>query len=467
MSLRVAGLALTLLLTGCAAYPTPVPSPASAGPTTSPGTTASATPTPGPTVPLVLAVRHSREVSDVPLAVARALVADRAGNWADLGQPGAEISVVGADVNAADALERVTGDPDALALIPADAVDERVRVLTVDGIDPLRDPAGYALRTAAANAVHPTVTTVTVVGDIMLGRRVGQRITDDPAAPFRPFAERLAGADITLGNFEATLSRNGSPTQGGDSFAADPAVLAGLHLAGVDAVSLANNHLGDYGDAAMRETFEQFDSAGISYFGGGANLDRARAPWIVEVDGVRIGFLGTESIGETPAAGTDRPGTNRLNMPPRTGPLDNAALDRITGDITALATRVDTVIVIPHWGTQYTHVPDQIQRDVAARFAAAGADLVIGGHPHWVQGWEAIGDTTVVHSLGNFIFDMEFSRQVQEGIFVEIVLWDGQVKAVRPVPYIIEGHIPRPADAERSAQILADVRSTSTGPYAG
>src|SRR3546814_4853471 len=77
--------------------------------------------------------------------------------------------------------------------------------------------------------------------------------------------------------------------------------------------------------------------------------------------------------------------------PPRTGPLDHAAPQRITGDIAALATQVDTVIVIPHWGTQYTNVPEPSQRLVAAAFAEAGADLVLGGHPHWVQGWEMVG----------------------------------------------------------------------------
>ena len=93
------------------------------------------------------------------------------------------------------------------------------------------------------------------------------------------------------------------------------------------------------------------------------------------------------------------------------------------------------VVVIPHWGTQYTHVPEASQRRAARAFADAGADLVIGGHPHWVQGWETSGDTVVVHSLGNFVFDMDFQTKTMEGIFVEIVLWGDQVKAVEPVPY--------------------------------
>jgi poly-gamma-glutamate capsule biosynthesis protein CapA/YwtB (metallophosphatase superfamily) len=314
----------------------------------------------------------------------------------------------------------------------------------------------------------PEVTTVTMVGDVMLGRRVGQagRAARDPARPLRPLAGRLASAEITVGNFESTLSRDGAPTQGGDSFAADPNALDGLRLAGFDLVSLANNHVGDYGDEAMRTTFRRFAAADIDIVGAGRDLDEARRPVIIERDGVRVGFLATESIGETPAAARDRAGTNRLNMPPRTGPLNRAALRRIAGDIEALSRRVDVVVVIPHWGTQYTHRPEPSQRQAARAFTAAGADLVIGGHPHWVQGWETNGSATTVHSLGNFVFDMDFSTQTQEGIFVEIVLWGGEVKAVEPVPYVIGADFaPRLARGARAEAILSDVWRTSRGPF--
>lgn len=336
------------------------------------------------------------------------------------------------------------------------------------GVSGSPEPVPPAVTTPSSPTPTPTPTTtrITIVGDVMLGRRVGQAYADDPEAPFRPFAERLAAADITVANLESTLSDNGRPTQGGDSFFADPRMLAGLHLAGIDGVSLANNHLGDYGGQAQRETFAELDRADIAWFGAGPDLDRARAPWIVEHEGSTIAFIGTESIGETPAATDSSPGTNRLNMPPRTGPLDTAALDRIVDDITQASTRADTVIVLPHWGTQYTHRPEPIQHEVASRFAEAGADLVIGGHPHWVQGWEQIGDTTVIHSLGNFIFDMQFSRQVQEGVFVEIELVDGAVTAIEPVPYVIRDHVPQPASDEDAARILRDIQSTSSGPYA-
>lgn len=244
-------------------------------------------------------------------------------------------------------------------------------------------------------------------------------------------------------------------------------IIDGLELAGFDLVSLANNHVGDYGRRAMLQTFAELDDSTVGYFGAGADLSRARRPAVITDGAITIGFIGTESIGETPAATGRRAGTNRLDMPPRTGPLDRAALDRITGDIRRLADRVDLVIIVPHWGTQYTHVPEPSQRQAARAFAEAGADLIIGGHPHWVQGWETFGDTTVVHSLGNFVFDMDFQTKTRDGILVEIVAWDGVVKAVEPVPYRIDAAFtPRPASAARAASILADIAEHSRGPYA-
>jgi poly-gamma-glutamate synthesis protein (capsule biosynthesis protein) len=429
---------------------------------------------PAATQPLVLAVHATRPVADVPTKVARDLMATSARDddlrvpWADLKQPGggrADVRTATTVEAARDLLGDLRTDDGLLAIMPASAVDATVRVLTVGGRHPLRDPARYPLE-AAASQRQPEVTTLTVVGDIMLGRRVARASGDDPIRPLRPTAKRLAGAEITIGNLESTLSDNGSPTQGGDSFHADPAVIEGLELAGFDVVVLANNHLGDYGQRAMRETFAELRGADLPYVGAGRDLDEARRPVIVDRDGVRVGVIGTESIGETPAATAQRAGTNRLNMPPRTGPLNEKQLARITADIEDLAGELDVVVVIPHWGTQYTHVPELSQRRAARAYVEAGADLVIGGHPHWVQGWERVDDAVVVHSLGNFVFDMDFQTPTMEGIFVEVVVWGDEVKAVDPVPYRLDSRfVPRVVTGSAAERILADVWSTSRGPF--
>jgi poly-gamma-glutamate capsule biosynthesis protein CapA/YwtB (metallophosphatase superfamily) len=364
-----------------------------------------------------------------------------------------------------DVLRAVRSSRDVLGIVPADAVDARVRVLTVGGRHPLREPERYPLRIRSERPV-PEVTTLVAVGDIMLGRRVGNRHRADPGGPLRPLARRLAAAEITVGNFESTLSTAGSPTQGGDSFAASPRVIPELRAAGFDLLSLANNHVGDYGDRALRQTLDRFDSAKIDTVGAGRDLAAARRPAVIQRDDVRVGFIALDSIGETPSATRNRAGTNRLNMPPRTGPLNRTQLRRITSDIRALNKRVDVVVVLTHWGTQYTHRPEPSQRIAARAFANAGADLVIGGHPHWIQGLEMAGSAVVVHSLGNFVFDMDFQTKTREGVFLEIVLWGDKVKAVEPVPYVIDNSFtPRLSNENRVRGILNDLWGSSRGPF--
>ncbi|EFQ82455.1 bacterial capsule synthesis protein [Aeromicrobium marinum DSM 15272] len=417
-------------------------------------------------IPLAVVTHLSRGVDDVSLTQAEAVRAGEVTDWSALdGVPGPLRLVDASDPLAAVA--EVAGDPQAVAVVPADTVDPRVRALRIDGVDPLRAEGDVAFD-AASDEPAATVVRTTITGDIMLGRRVGRLLeaSGDPAAVFRPLAERLAAADLTVGNLESTLSMSGPPTQGGDSFGADPSVLAGLELAGYDLLSVGNNHLGDFGLAAINETIAALAGAGFATVGGGANLTEARRPTVLTHDGISIGFVATDSIGETPAATDSSPGTNRLNAPPRTGPLDSAALDAVAADIRTLDAEVDIVIALPHWGTQYTNVPDEIQRTIATTFIEAGADLVAGGHPHWVQGWETIGDATVVHSLGNFVFDMDFLVENTEGVFLEVVSRGDRIVAVEPVPYVIgDDYAPRVVDGPTAQVILDRLRETSAAPW--
>ena len=419
-------------------------------------------PTPSPTsrfeTPLAVVTHLSRDVDDLSIAQARAVADGDAFDWKDLGSSPGPLRVVGT-------VDEVAEDPEAVAVVPVDEVSPRVRALTVDGEDPLTAGDDFVLK-QPSDARPGAVVTTTIVGDVMMGRRVGDSLErrGDPTAVLRPLAERLASADITAGNLESTLSMSGPPTQGGDSFGADTSVLEGLRLAGFDLMTVANNHLGDFGDDAIVETLQRLDDAGFRTVGAGADRAQAAEPHVITVNGVKVGFVATDSIGETPAAGRNSPGTNRINAPPRTGPLDNRALDRVADSVRTLD--ADVVIALPHWGTQYTNRPERSQRIIARALADAGVDVVVGGHPHWVQGWETIGNATVVHSLGNFVFDMDFMRETNEGIFVEIVSRGGRVVAIKPVPYVIDARFtPRRAEPDRASDIFERIRQTSRPPF--
>ena len=368
----------------------------------------------------------------------------------------------GEDVATAPAREvvrRVRGDPGVLGVLPASAVTPTVRPVLVGGVDPIRRPADYPLETVGPRPPQPT--TLTVVGDIMLARGV-----TDPRNALRPLSRRLGSADVTVGNLESTLSTEGAPRQGTDSFGADPGVIRWLRLAGFDALSLANNHAGDYGDAALLTTVRLLRESALAPFGAGKDLDDASRPVVVKRNGVRFGFLGFNAIGETPMAGPGMPGALSVRMPPRTGPLQEADLRHVTDQVESLDSRVDVVVVLPHWGTQYTHTPEPVQRTVGRRLVDAGADLVVGGHPHWVQGLDVHDGVVIAHSLGNFVFDMDFMVETQQGVMLEATYWRDELKSLDLVPYRMDASFaPRPAGPTEAAEILGDVWSTSTGPF--
>ena len=350
----------------------------------------------------------------------------------------------------ATVLRRVGRAPGLLGVVPVGAVGPTVSVARVAGRDPVRD--------------DPRAVGVTLVGDLMLVRGV-----PDPAAALAPLRRRLRGADLSVGNLESTLSLAGEPTQGGDSFGATSALLGPLRLAGFDALSLANNHTGDYGERALLETVARLRRSPVVPFGAGRDLAAASRPAVLEAGGTTYAFVGFNAIGETPRATTTQAGALSVRMPPRTGPLRRADLDHVARVVRRAGRDADVVVVLPHWGTQYTHTPEPIQRAVSRRLVAAGADLVVGGHPHWVQGVDDVRGVPVVHSLGNFVFDMDFMEQTMEGVVLETTWWGAELKALRFVPYRMDdgSFAPRAVGGAAAAEVLGDLWGSSTGPYAG
>jgi len=318
-------------------------------------------------------------------------------------------------------------------------------------------PTGPATGPAAAEPVPRTI--VTFVGDIMLGRGVAAANPGDPVAPLRPMETLLHSADLTVGNLESTLSDAGPPQQGDDSFSAVPHVLPAMARLGFDALSLANNHTGDFGPRALVDTIGAFRGSGVAPFGAGRDLREAARPVVLERHGVRFGFVGFNAIGETPRAAPGRAGVLSVRMPPRTGPLNRGDLARVLGEVGRLDRRVDVVVVLPHWGTQYTHTVEPVQRLVAHRLVDAGADLVVGGHPHWVQGMERYRGARIAYSLGNFVFDMDFMEETMEGVALTATFRGDRLRGVRLTPYRLDGRFaPRLVRGEAARNILAQAR---------
>ena len=233
------------------------------------------------------------------------------------------------------------------------------------------------------------------VGDIMVAETPGELIARGED-PFQPFAALLSSHDVRIGNLECVVATTGTAEEKPYTFRADPRTLPVLkrHF---DAVSLANNHSGDFGKAAFAEQLALMDKAGLPYFGGGRDATAAHAPWIVERNGVRIALLGyVEFKPRSFEADASRPGV-----------AWSGEDDDVIEDIIAARRvhRADIVIPFMHWGWEDEPDPSPRLRAFARRMIDAGADLVVGGHPHVTQGAEYYRGKPIIYSLGNFLFN--------------------------------------------------------------
>ena len=236
--------------------------------------------------------------------------------------------------------------------------------------------------------------TLSFVGDILLDSAPGRSIAR-AEDPFAKAGVLLKGADFSIGNLECPVATGGAAVSKIYTFRAEPSTLPILsrHF---DAVSVANNHSGDYGLEAFRETLEHLAAARLPYFGGGHDLREAHAPLLLEKRGLKIALLGYDEYHPRSfEAAPDHPG------------VAWAEEEQIILDV-ANARRAGANVVLPflHWGWENEPQPSARQRELARALIDAGADAVIGSHPHVTQGAEMYRGKPIVYSLGNFVFDL-------------------------------------------------------------
>lgn len=248
----------------------------------------------------------------------------------------------------------------------------------------------------------PARVLLAAVGDVMLGRSVGARLEAEGAAiAFAHVRDILSGADITVANLESAVGVRGTPAPKAYTFRAPPAAVEALALAGIDLVSLANNHSLDYGPESLAETRALLAERGILSPGAGPNRAVAHAPATLVHEGLTLAFLAyvtvpVEGTGFDPAtwtATTDTPGVAWLDIP------------TMAEEIRAARHDADLVVVLLHFGIEWQLEPSEVQREQARAAIDAGATLVVGAHPHVLQEVEAYGDGLIAYSLGNFVFD--------------------------------------------------------------
>jgi len=399
------------------------------------------------------------------------------------------------------ALDAVEGRVDVLGLIRAADVRPAVRALGVDGQSlfgetRVRSMASWPLLIPGSSqtdgSVGPgdfdpdAVWTLVAAGDVMNDREVYRRtvlLHDGPDFPWEGGTARIVSrtccsggltdvqavrtgnagavaavfreADLALVNHEGPTPNHFSYHPNGYIFTFDPALEAGIRDAGVDIVSLANNHIRNAGSAGVVQTIHNVEAAGLTPVGAGADIDAADAPVWFTVDGVRVAVLAFDAIDLTAAGAT----ASRAGAAPLDLTRCRAAI------VAARAAGADLVVVIPHWGVEYTSAATASQRRDAAALIADGADIILGSHPHWAGAMEAIGDGVVVYSMGDFIFDLDRSEQTDEGLIVELTFVGSHLAQIDLQPTIeIDDSQPNLLDPGGDGQVVLDqVRKASQG----
>ncbi|MBM3204892.1 CapA family protein [Candidatus Uhrbacteria bacterium] len=266
----------------------------------------------------------------------------------------------------------------------------------------------------------PSSTRLLFVGDIMLDRNVAKRIRDskDPGYVFRKLPEKWFDSfDYAVANLEGPVTDRRRPPEKSIDFQFDPSVITTLKEQGIDAFSQANNHALDQGSIGYADSVRRLREAGFLVFGHQVQDDEI-ALATTTVKGIRFAFLGYNT--------TDNP----------------LVRDDAQKVIESVRPSVDHIIVYMHWGQEYKDRPEASTKELAHWFIDHGVDVVIGGHPHWVQGVETYKRKPIVYSLGNFIFDQYFSKETQEGLAVELVFEkDGII--VKPIPIRLDASQPK------------------------
>jgi len=247
-------------------------------------------------------------------------------------------------------------------------------------------------------------TTILLTGDIMLGRSVMSisLSKNNPNYPFVKIADVTKNADIVFSNLENPIIANCPPSNDGFIFCTDPKMVRDLNYAGIDVVNLANNHIENYGQDGIIQTQNILKNSGIDYVG----LENLVTK---DINGIKFGFLGFNFVSKKPT---------------------EADYQLIKDS----KKNIDVLIIMVHWGVEYISVPTSSQKEIAVNLVNAGADIVVGGHPHWVQSIDYIDGKPVFYSLGNFIFDQPWSEETKKGLVVRLTYQNNKLLRVEQLP---------------------------------
>ncbi len=308
-------------------------------------------------------------------------------------------------------------------------------------------------RFADLNELQSEVSVV-AVGDVMLGSWV-PAILDQKGSlyPFEQTLGVLKSGDATIANLEAPFTEDGEPFEKKFNFKVPPKHAQGLKDGGISVVTLANNHIMDFGESGLFSTMCTLEDVGVKYCGAGLNLDGAARPAIIESDGKKIAFFGysmtfpQEFYATEDSSGTAYPGP-----------------DLMVNTMAAWKDSVDFMVVSFHWGAEKRETPKDYQIYFAHLAIDNGADLVLGHHPHVLQGMELYKNRLIAYSLGNFAFG-SYSENAVESIILKTYLLDDGLFYAQCIPINVDNREvefqPRILTGDRKQEVISRLQKLS------
>ncbi len=301
---------------------------------------------------------------------------------------------------------------------------------------------------------------LTVAGDFMLARGVDRAMRENGTLyPVEKVKDHLASADLAFANLESPIGVKGAPLPGKSIwFRARPDAIDLLKAAGLDMVTIANNHIMDYDTENFLETLDLLDQASIPYVGGGRDLAGARHPRVLQAKAVKIAFLGYSQFADlffdwsypkSFAAQEGAPGVAGIKD------------EWLAEDINKARTMADVVAVTFHWGDEFQNYPNAEQKRLAHLSVDLGADLVLGYHPHAIQGLELYKGKFIAYSTGNFIMDRQDTDLARESMLLDFQVGPGGVRQVEVHPVWIRAEQPYIMTGAEGEQLLQKMRTIS------
>ena len=270
-------------------------------------------------------------------------------------------------------------------------------------------------------------------GDIMLSRQVNsmREKNADYSWPLRNVSDYLNQADLVVANLESPFIKNlvnYEVLTGSFIFKANPLAIEGLKLANIGLLSLANNHSLNQGQKGIIDTIDILNENNIFHVGAGRNKQEARAPAITTINEQNFSFLAYAYPDDNSVANNNY------------GGIANMDIEEMINDVKNIKnSSTSTIIILMHAGTEYTTEPNWQQKEFAKAAIDAGADMVVGHHPHWPQIFEFYKNKPIIYSLGNFVFDQMWSEETRQGLLLQAT-WQNDLKRLELIPIKISDY---------------------------